>query len=60
MKLGDDGANLEIAKHFLNNERNPKKAIPHFERVVKSKWVSEADSEEAAELLAKAIKVQRR
>jgi len=60
VKLGDDGANLEIAKHFLNNERNPKKAIPHFERVVKSKWVSEADSEEAAELLAKAIKVQRR
>jgi TPR repeat protein len=32
VRLGDDEANLEIAKHYLQVEQNPLKAIPHLER----------------------------
>jgi TPR repeat protein len=54
VRLGDDESNLEIAKHYLRNERNPRKAIPHLERVCKSKRVTEAGAEEATKLLKKA------
>ena len=51
VKLGDDESNLDVGKYFLHNEKNPRKAIPYFERVTPEKWVSEAAAEEAAQLL---------
>ena len=39
VRLGDDEANLEIALHYLRNELNPAKAIPHLESVCKSNCV---------------------
>ena len=54
VKLGDDEAHLEIGKHYLHNEKNPRKAIPHFEHVKQSDWVTEAGVEEATKLLAAA------
>jgi TPR repeat protein len=56
VKLGDDESNLDIGKHFVQNEKNPRKAIPYFERVTPEKWVSEAAVEEAAQLLRDAKK----
>jgi hypothetical protein len=46
-KLGHDGSYLEIAKHFLNNENDPGKAMHFLNRVCKSNRVSEAEIEEA-------------
>lgn len=54
--LGDDEANLQIAKHYLLNERNIERAIPHLERVIRAKCVTEAGVEEAKKLLARAKK----
>jgi TPR repeat protein len=54
VSLGDDGSNLDIGKHFLHNEKSPRRAIPYLTRVLRSDWVCEADSEVAAELLRKA------
>jgi TPR repeat protein len=51
VRLGDDEANLEIAKHYLRNEHNPVKAIPYLRIVVRSKWVTEAGVEEATKLI---------
>ena len=33
VRLGDDEANLEIAKHYLHSKRNPRKAIPYLQKV---------------------------
>jgi TPR repeat protein len=52
--MGDDEAHLEIGKHYLNKENDPAKAIPHFECVMQSDWVTEAGAEEAARLLVQA------
>ena len=52
--LGDDESNLDIGKHFLYNEKNPRRAIPFFARVTKSDWVTEAGADEAAVLLREA------
>lgn len=52
-KMGDDDANLEIAKHIVRHERNLTKAIPLLERVCRSEKVSESSVEEARELLKK-------
>lgn len=49
--LGDDEASLEIAKHYLQIERDFSKAIPHLERVCASNRVTEAGREEAQRLL---------
>jgi TPR repeat protein len=54
VKLGDDEANLEIGKHYLYNEDDPRKAISYFQRVTPSEWVSEAGVEEAKELTKEA------
>jgi hypothetical protein len=54
--MGDDEANLEIAKYYLGKENNPRKAIPHLERVYRSNRVTEAGAEEAARLLNQARK----
>ncbi|HTQ86873.1 MAG TPA: hypothetical protein VMI93_11720 [Candidatus Solibacter sp.] len=54
VKLGDEESNLDIGKHFLYNEKNPRKAIVHFKRVRPTGWVSEAGAEEAAKLLKEA------
>jgi TPR repeat protein len=50
-KMGDHEANLEIAKYYIRDEKTPRKAIPHLERVCRSNRVTEAGSEEAAQLL---------
>ena len=54
VKLGDEESNLDIGKHFLYNEKNPRKAIVYFKRVRPTGWVSEAGAEEAARLLKEA------
>ena len=51
ISLGDPESNLDIAKHYLNIEHNPKRAISHLERVCRSDWVTEAGIEEARGLL---------
>ena len=51
VRLGDDEANLEIAKHFLEVEHNPERAIPHLQKVCESNCVTEAGLEEASRLL---------
>jgi len=53
-KMEDDEANLEIAKYYIGYEKNPRKAIPHLERVCQSNKVTEAGAEEAAQLLKQA------
>lgn len=59
VKLGNDEANIEIGKHYLHNEKNPRKAIPHFKHVTESDWVSQGGVEGAAKLLKKAQKTLR-
>jgi TPR repeat protein len=59
VSLGDEESNLEIGKHYLHNERDPRKAIIYFKRVTPSGWVSEAGLEEAAELRREATKLLR-
>jgi TPR repeat protein len=54
VKLGDEESNLDIGKHFLQNEKNPRKAMVYFKRVRPTGWVSEAGLEEAAKLLKEA------
>lgn len=49
--MGDDDANLEIAKYYLQHSRNPAKAIPFIENVRRSRNVSESSLEEAERLL---------
>ena len=56
--MGDDQANLEIAKYFLQTKPNPDKAIRHLKRVCESEWVSEAAVEEATKLLKGAAKIR--
>jgi tetratricopeptide (TPR) repeat protein len=56
VKMGDDEANLEIAKHYLEKENLPRRALPHLRRVVKSNSVTEAGAEEAEALLRKLAK----
>jgi TPR repeat protein len=51
VRLGDDEANLEIAKHYLRNEGNRRKAIHHLEKVCRSNRVTEAAVKEATKLL---------
>jgi len=51
VKMGDDDANLEIAKYYLQYRRNPAKAIPFIENVSRSRSVSESSLEEAKRLL---------
>jgi TPR repeat protein len=50
-RLGDEEANLEIAKYYLRNEPNTAKAIRHLEKVCQSDCVTEAGKEEATKLL---------
>lgn len=54
VELGDEESNLDIGKHFLHNEKNPRKAIVYFKRVRPTGWVSEAGAEAAARLLKEA------
>ena len=50
--MGDDDANLEIAKHYLQNEHNPRKAIVYLKKVrLGSKNVILWSKEEATRLL---------
>jgi tetratricopeptide (TPR) repeat protein len=54
--LGDPESNLDIGKHYLEKESDPRKAIIYFKRVVKAELVTEAAVEEAGALLRKAQK----
>jgi TPR repeat protein len=54
--LGNEESNLEIAKHFLNNENAPRKAISYLKRVTASQRITEAGLEEAALLLRESEK----
>jgi TPR repeat protein len=60
VRLGDDEANLEIAKYHLQRQHNPAKAIRHLEKVLRSNWVSEAGLEEARKLIKQAKKETKR
>ena len=60
VRLGDDEANLEIAKHYLEVEQSPERAIPHLRKVRASSCVSEAGLEEANALLSRATKQLKR
>jgi TPR repeat protein len=54
VKLGDDGSNLEIAKYYLRNERDPTKALGYLNKVRCSNRVAEVELEEANRLLKEA------
>ena len=51
VQLGDAESNLDIGKHFLHNENNPRKAVVYLKRVKPTRWVSQAGIEEATILL---------
>ena len=51
VQLGDAESNLEIGKHFLHSENDPRKAIVYFKRVKPTRWVSQAGYEEATRFL---------
>jgi hypothetical protein len=56
VRLGDDSSNLDIAKHYLQNESNLRKAIGYLTKVCQSDRVSEGEEEEAMRLLKAAKK----
>ena len=56
VRLGDDEANLEIAKHYLEVDHNPERAIPHLRKVCESNCITEAGLAEANALLRRARK----
>lgn len=49
--LGNDGSNLEIAKHYLRSQRGQNKALRYLKKILESDRVSAADMEEAQRLL---------
>jgi TPR repeat protein len=51
VRLGDDEANLEIAKYYLEVEHDPERAMPHLKKVCESNCVTEAGLDEAGRLL---------
>jgi hypothetical protein len=53
VKLGDDDANLNIAKVYLRRRRNLAKAAEYLNKVRKSKRVTTGSKEEARQLLKK-------
>jgi len=59
VELGDEESNLEIGKHYLIEERNPRRAIPYLRRVRPSGWVTEAGVEEAQKLVKEATRALR-
>jgi uncharacterized protein len=54
--LGDDSSNLDIAKYYLNEIFEPKKAMEYLRKVANSDCVSEEDEEEAQLLIKRAIR----
>lgn len=60
VELGSPESNLDIAKHFLHNEKDARTAIRYLKRVRPKGWVSEAGLEEAAELVLQAKRQLRR
>ena len=55
VKLGDDDSNLEIAKYYLQNDRDASSAVPYLRKVSESDRVTEASAEEARRLLKRAL-----
>jgi tetratricopeptide (TPR) repeat protein len=60
VRLGDEEANLEIAKYYLLNELDPARAIRHLEQVRPSPYVTQAGVEEARTLLRQAKRLSKR
>jgi TPR repeat protein len=56
IRLGNDSSNLDFAKHYLQNESDLRKAIGYLIKVSRSDRVSEAEQEEAMQLLKAANK----
>lgn len=54
IQMGNDGTNLEVAKHYLRNEDDPTKAIVYLQRVCRSKNVAEVELAQAKRLLKQA------
>ena len=54
VKLGNDGSNLEIAKHYLRGKHDAGKAIGFLNKVCRSNRVAEVELEEANRLLKEA------
>jgi TPR repeat protein len=60
VRLGDDEANLEIAKYYLLNKINPARAIYHLKKVRPSPYTTPAGVDEAGRLLKQAKKLSKR
>jgi TPR repeat protein len=57
LRGGDDGdADLEIAKLYLRNSRDVRKAILHLKRVCRSKFVTQDGVEQARRLLRRTMR----
>jgi len=56
VKLGSDDSNLEIAKHYLQNERDLGRAVPYLNKVCRSDRVTEDSAEEAKQLLQETMR----
>jgi TPR repeat protein len=54
VRLGNEEANLEIARYYLQGEPNPVKAIRYLKRVLRSNCVTEAGLEEATKSIKQA------
>jgi len=49
--MGDSDANLQVAKIYLREKRDAKKAITYLKRTIAAKRSTEASEEEAQRLL---------
>ena len=58
LELGDEDANLEIAKIYLNAKSSPEKATQYLRNACTGKFVTDGSKEEARALL-RTIKVKR-
>jgi len=51
IRLGDDNANVNIARIYLNQKGQPARALPYLKKVLKSPYATENAKEEASRLL---------
>jgi TPR repeat protein len=51
LELGDEDANLEIAKLYLDMKSHPEKAVLYLRNACKAKFITEGSKEEARNLL---------
>jgi TPR repeat protein len=60
IKLGHDDGHLEIAKLYIDKEANPKRAILHLNKVLRSGRVGRSDKSEASRLFRRVMKMSLR